>query len=122
VLSVTVPMLYVVRKSDQRPLCDRWLLGFAAIYVVAAAIGWYGAFRVGFTRLAFRHALALTVPLGQMSLLLLSIGVFKLLKGRLPAEFTFRGYGQSNADTLMHGFVFVAVGIGGLAVCASFFQ
>jgi hypothetical protein len=120
VLGVGVVMLYAVRKADQRPLHGRWLLVIAAVYVIVPAVAWYEAVRLGLLRSVVRHAVALTVPLGQLALLLLALGVFERFAGRPPGQFTFHGDGQSNVDTLMHGFVFFIVGIGGFAVCATF--
>lgn len=120
VLVTAVPTLYATRTNDQRPLRGAWLLVIAAVFVIAPAIEWHEALSVGFTRSVLRHAVAITIPLAQFSLLLASVRVFKSLVGGPPGRFTLHGHGQSNVDTLMRGFVLFVIGVGGAALCANF--
>lgn len=118
-LVVAVPGLYVVRTKDQRPLRGLWLGWIAAIVTIVPAIAWYRALQLGFASSAANLAIATTVPFAELTLMMLSLTIFKSVVGRPPAEFTFQGQRQDNVDTLMHGLM-LAVAIAGIFTYASF--
>src|SRR6185437_4159088 len=120
VLLVAVPVLYVLRTQDQRPLRGRWLLVIVGAVAIVPAAAWYRALHRDLAWPAEALALATTVPMVQLGVLVLSLSVFKLFLGRPPARFTFQGERQDNIDTLMHGFVLFVVAIGGIFMYASF--
>jgi hypothetical protein len=119
VLGISVIMLYIARRSDQWPLRGRWLLAIIAIFLTVPAMVWRESLGDGLTVLSLHRAIASTIPLVQLLLLVISLALFKRSVGRYPAPFTMRGDGQSNVDTLMHGFVLIGIGFVGLAVCAT---
>jgi hypothetical protein len=121
-LVVIVPISYGVRSYDQWPLRGVWLGVITAVVGCVPVVAWYLAWQAAFAGAAVDLAMAASVPLAQLIVLLLAMQIFKYLVGRAPAEFVFHRHGQENSDTLMHGFVLFVISIGGVAVYAAFHQ
>lgn len=120
VLLIAVPVLYVLRTQDQRPLRGRWLLVIVGAVAIVPAAAWYRALHLDLAWPADALAVATTVPLAQLGALVVSLSIFKWFVGRPPARFTFQAERQDNIDTLMHGFVLFVVAIGGIFLYTSF--
>lgn len=116
VLLLSVPLLYILRTGDQRPLRGRWLLAVVAAVAIVPAAAWYRAWHLDLASPAKELAMATTVPLAQLGVLVLSLSAFKYFVGRPPARFTFQRERQDNIDTLMHGFILFVIGVGGMFV------
>src|SRR6185312_15506715 len=76
VLLVAVPVLYVLRTQDQRPLRGRWLLVIVGAVAIVPAAAWYRALHRDLAWPAEALALATTVPMVQLGVLVLSLSVF----------------------------------------------
>jgi hypothetical protein len=118
-LLVIVPTLYGVRAYDQWPLRGVWLGVITAVVAGVPVMAWYLAWQAAFAGAAVDFAMASSVPVAQLIVLLLAIQIFKYLVGRPPAAFVFHQHGQENSDTLMHGFVLFVIMTGGIAVYAA---
>lgn len=119
VLLVTIPGLYVVRTDDGRPLRGRWLSLITAMVCCFVFMVWYVTLLANFQDKHIRFATAATVPLLQLVLLVAVLKFFSHVVGRSPASFVFHGSKQSGLDTLMHGYVFLILMIGGIALSES---
>ena len=79
VLVTAVPLLYVLRTDDQRPLRGKCLLGITAVVAVMPPLAWYCALGTG-PAAALHQAAAAAVPLAQLGALVLSTRTYPTLR------------------------------------------
>jgi cytochrome b561 len=113
-------LLYLFRSTGTNELSRRWLRAVAANCAVLVSSGWAIAAFKRYSRESFDLAIATTVPGIQLLVLLCAFHLFKRSVGRPPAQLRSQDRTQSNADTLMHGFVLFVVFMAGAFVSGSF--
>ena len=114
-LAWTAFVLYVMRSRKNRVLRGYPVIGATAATLALCAAGWTLAAVDAFDDRALRAAIAATVPLAQVLLLLTALRWFAARVGRDPAPLPSSQFVRDETvDTLMHVFVLFVLTIGAL--------